>query len=755
MNIRAIIMAGGEGSRLRPMTMHLPKPLVPLLGKPVMGYTLELAKRHGIKDVGVTLWYQPKKIRAAFGRGEKEGLRIQYFEETAPMGTAGSVKLAKDKLKQTFFVLSGDGLTDCDLTKAMAYHKEKRALATLVLKRVKIPLPYGVVMTNDEGQIIRFVEKPDWSGVYSNLVNTGIYILEPDVLDFIPDRGRPDFGKDVFPLLLKNKAALYGYEMDGYWCDVGNARAYLQAQDDLLHGRVRGNFASGVHPEAVIGDDVHLQGHFYIGKGAVIEKGAVICNAVIGDYSTVKTGAVVENSCLWKHTAVGVKARIDSSIMCDRAIVRSEATLEAGCVLGHGASVGAHAHLLSEVKVWPGLRIPAGAVLTESRFREEGDGCAWEKDGAVCRWAGSACRLAMAFARALRPKRVITGHYHAQALQAVATGALGTAGIFVMQGGWMTESMLRQAVITLRADGGILAIENKLIFVDGNGRLIGNGIRRNMDALLLTEDIQPDRPAGGTIQTFDGVKEIYLSAALPEADTKGMFSPVCICCEDSKLLSLAMEGLERQQVRNVRGVLGTQAKLEDNETGFVLTDGGREWSCFTKEGIMEKVQLNLLHLMHMEMQFGKVYDLPDMPRAAGEMIKLVPQDNSRACCRQETLYSDGIAAIWNLCEQMKKGPLQEQLKGLPAVHMAYRDVDCKEGDKSRILYELCRHTAIPYTLSRGMQVKDQRGYATIVPDQNRPAVRIFGEAASMETANELCDFYDRAIRLALQKKADL
>lgn len=752
MDIRAIIMAGGEGSRLRPLTMHLPKPLVPLLGKPVMGYTLELAKRHGIKDVGVTLWYQPKKIRAAFGRGEKEGVRIQYFEETAPMGTAGSIRLALDKLKKTFFVLSGDGLTDCDLTKAMAYHKEKKALATLVLKRVKIPLPYGVVMTREDGRIIRFVEKPDWSGVYSNLVNTGIYILEPEVMDFIPAHGKPDFGKDIFPALLKENEALYGYEMDDYWCDVGNARAYLQAQKDLLEGRVKADIASGIHPEANVGEHVHLQGNFYIGKGAVIEEGAFIRNAVIGDYSTVKAGAVVENSCLWNHAAVGVKARINESILCDRAAVRSESILEAGCVLGQGASVGAHAHLLSEVKVWPAVRVPTGAVCTESLFRQEGDGCMWETDGAVCRWAGSACRLAMAFARAVQPKRIITGNFHAPALQAVVAGTLGTAGITVMQGGWMTQSMLMEAVTALKADGGILAAENKLIFVDKDGRLIGSPVRRNMDALLLTDDIQPDTGKSGVIQPLDGVKEIYLSAVLPEGEGKALFSPVCICSEDEQLLRMALEGLKRLQVRNVRGVLGSRSDPGTEETCFVLAADGREWACFTADGAIEKTQLNLLRLMNMEKQYGTIYDLPDVPRAAADRLQLQQPDNSRACFRQERQYQDGAAAIFSLCAMMKNGPLKEQLKELPDVHMACRDVDCPEGEKSRILYELCRNTALPYTLSRGMQVKDKRGYATIVPDQNRPAVHIFSEAASMETANELCDFYDHAIRLALQGK---
>ena len=226
MSLQAIIMAGGEGIRLRPLTVH-------------MGYAIKLLKAHGITDVGVTLWYQPQKIRRAFHKGERYGVRLKYFEEKEPVGTAGSVKLAQKQLTDTFFVLSGDGLTDCDLTEAMRFHKEKKALATLVLKRVSVPLPYGVVLTDGDSRVTRFIEKPDWKRVFSDLVNTGVYILEPDIFDYIPDTGTPDFGKDIFPALLSGGLPVYGYVTDDYWCDIGDVRAYLGAHVDAMEGRVR------------------------------------------------------------------------------------------------------------------------------------------------------------------------------------------------------------------------------------------------------------------------------------------------------------------------------------------------------------------------------------------------------------------------------------------------------------------------------------------------------------------------------------
>ena len=291
-------MAGGEGVRLRPLTVHRPKPLVPLLGEPVMGYAIQLLKKHGVGDIGVTLWYQPQKIRRFFGRGEQRGVQLRYYEEREPLGTAGSVKMAKKQLKDTFFVLSGDGLTDCDLTDALRFHREKKALATLVLKRVNVPLPYGVVLTDGDSRITRFIEKPSWSRVFSDLVNTGIYILEPEIFDYIPDEGTPDFGKDIFPALLSGGLPLYGYETEGYWCDVGNQKAYLEAQMDLLSGKVKLEHSSGVHETAQISPSARIEGSCLIGANAVIGPGAVIKNAVIGDQCRVESGAVIENACL-------------------------------------------------------------------------------------------------------------------------------------------------------------------------------------------------------------------------------------------------------------------------------------------------------------------------------------------------------------------------------------------------------------------------------------------------------------------------
>jgi mannose-1-phosphate guanylyltransferase/phosphomannomutase len=208
--MKAIIMAGGEGSRLRPLTCTIPKPLVPILNRPVMEYAIELLKRNQIKEIGVTLQYLPQEIENWFGDGREWNISLTYFTETNPLGTAGSVKNAESFLDDTFIVISGDALTDFDLQKAIDFHKKKKALVTLILTSVNNPLEYGVVLTHKDGSIDRFLEKPGWGEVFSDQVNTGIYIIEPDVLEYIPSDKPYDFSKDLFPALLHKDLPLFG-----------------------------------------------------------------------------------------------------------------------------------------------------------------------------------------------------------------------------------------------------------------------------------------------------------------------------------------------------------------------------------------------------------------------------------------------------------------------------------------------------------------------------------------------------------------
>lgn len=240
--MKAVIMAGGRGTRLRPLTRRLPKPMLQLLDRPTMEYIIELLATHQFRDITVTVCYMADAIRQYFGDGSEWGVKIQYQEEPMPLGTAGGVKFMAPQLADTFIVLSGDGLTDFNLTEAVRVHRSTGAIATLLLTKVHCPIGYGVVDIGEDGHVRRFIEKPkSWVEGETYYINTGIYILEPEILDYIPADQPFDFGRELFPLLLQLGLPVFGYEPDGYWSDVGTLHQYYQSQIDMINGLVRVN----------------------------------------------------------------------------------------------------------------------------------------------------------------------------------------------------------------------------------------------------------------------------------------------------------------------------------------------------------------------------------------------------------------------------------------------------------------------------------------------------------------------------------
>ena len=359
--MKAVIMAGGEGTRLRPLTCSRPKPMVPVANKPVMEHIIELLKQHGIRDVAVTLQYMPDLIREYFGDGKSFGLKMRYYVEGKPLGTAGSVKNAENFLDDTFLVISGDALTDIDLTSAIAFHKDKGAIVTLVLKRVDIPLEYGVVVTDKEGRIIRFIEKPSWGEVFSDTVNTGIYILSPDILSLIKSNAAFDFSKDLFPLLLEQNKPMYGYITDDYWCDIGDIGAYIQAHDDIMNGRVQVNIPGKMHSRGiwigegtVIDQGVVLTAPSIIGSNCHIREGSTIgAFSVIGDKNIISEQCGLKRSVVWKNCTINTDVQLRGSIICDHVHLKQGVSAYELSVVGEYSIVGERAIIKPGVKIWP------------------------------------------------------------------------------------------------------------------------------------------------------------------------------------------------------------------------------------------------------------------------------------------------------------------------------------------------------------------------------------------------------------------
>lgn len=390
--MRAVVMAGGEGTRLRPLTSNQPKPMVPLCNKPCMEYTIELLRRHDVDDVVVTLAFLPKLIRSYFDDGSDLGVGITYSIEEAPMGTAGSVKLAEPNLTDTFLVISGDALTDFDLTGLVRSHKEKGALVTIALKRVPNPLEFGVVVIDDAGRIRRFLEKPTWGQVFSDLVNTGVYVLEPEVFDHMPADQSYDFSQDLFPKLLSMGAPLYGCVADGYWQDIGSLPQYLTANRDLLDGKVAADLTGlRLENDIWIGEDVSLEtlesvrGPVFLGNHARVDRDAhLLPYTVLGNNVVVRGFGELGNCVVGANTYIGSTAVLRGTIVGKGVDIKAGVTLSDGSAIGDECRLGEQAFIGPDVKVYPFKTVDAGANVQSSIIWESrGTSQLFGKEGVV------------------------------------------------------------------------------------------------------------------------------------------------------------------------------------------------------------------------------------------------------------------------------------------------------------------------------------------------------------------------------------
>jgi mannose-1-phosphate guanylyltransferase/phosphomannomutase len=376
--MKAVVMAGGEGTRLRPLTSNQPKPMVPIVGKPCMEHILELLRQHGLSEVIVTVAFLPQAIRGYFGDGESLGMQVGYSVEESPLGTAGSVRLAADQLDETFLVISGDALCDIDLTALIEFHKEKGAAVTIGLKSVDNPLEFGIVVTDEDGRVERFLEKPSWGQVFSDTINTGIYVLEPEVLKHVPTDRPYDFSKELFPLLLEMGRPIYGHVCTGYWQDIGNLDQFRQANFDALDEKVRltipgirlrGNIWIG---ESVELDELErIEGPSFIGNYCRVAADATVgAYSVLGPSVTLRERARTARSVIDGSTHIGRAALVEGAIVGRSCDLRSHVRVHEGVAIGDEVTIGAESVISAGVRIYPFKEVESGAQIYESLIWE-------------------------------------------------------------------------------------------------------------------------------------------------------------------------------------------------------------------------------------------------------------------------------------------------------------------------------------------------------------------------------------------------
>lgn len=372
--MQVVLMAGGSGTRLRPLTCDLPKPMVTIINIPIIGHIVNLLKSHNLTELTVTLYYLPDIIQNYLKDGSDFGVDINYaIEKEIPLGTAGCVKNIQDWLKDTFLVISSDSLTDFDLQKAIEFHHDSHSVATIILKRVPNPLEYGIVITEEDGKILRFLEKPGPGEVFSDTINTGIYILDPMVLNLLPSGVEKDFSKDLFPELLRKKFPMYGYIAEGYWCDIGDLKTYKQAHSDALNRKIKLEIPyeekheriwigeGSVVESSVLEAPLIIGNNCYIGAGVRIKK-----NTVLGDNVVVCEKASLKQPIIGNNVYIDQKVSLIGCIIGKNVTIRREAQVLEGAVIGDECFIGEKTTIKPNVRVWPNKNIEAGEIITES-----------------------------------------------------------------------------------------------------------------------------------------------------------------------------------------------------------------------------------------------------------------------------------------------------------------------------------------------------------------------------------------------------
>jgi len=770
----SVIMAGGQGERLRPLTCTLPKPMALIGGQPILSHCLRHLKKHGISEAAVTLGYLPNVVMDAYG-DDFEGVSIRYYTESRPMGTAGGVKLCTDFLDDTFIVLSGDGITDIDLKSVYDFHKEKGALATMVLTRVSNPTEYGLVHTDDDGRVVSFSEKPAWKKVDGNTANTGVYILEPEILDFIPDGEAYDFGKQLFPNLVKNDYPVYGYVADAYWCDVGNLDAYLCANFDVMSGCLS-TYAAPDNgtirmPGAIVDERCHIEGPVFIGRGAHIMKNTFIgAGTVIGDGAIVMEGASIKRSVIYPHAEIHKNAQLRGCVICPHAEIHENASVFEGSVIGEKTIIGENAVVDAGAKIWPGKTISEGRRISQSivwgqKARDDFSGlsiriktpqdavsaaqaCAWKMNAPVCLLARSASAVAANQARAF------------------ASGLI-SEGVHVFDMGEATLPVLLCALQNTFSDAGYFVTGDSVTPIDSNALPLSENVKRAIGACLSRQDA----PLPYTLYTsrlenagrFDLVymKHLETAAVSPLRRLRA-----AVHANREQLLYYAETALKRLNYACRAEWEEELMTLDEDEIGVFLSDDGRKaaFSCIDRR-LTDAENEMLLTWALFERGEKTVYAPPVATHALDEIAKAMDgqieyfrderdlyERLSKTSPVQFAARTDGIYAFLLVMDVLsdKNMLLSELIRQFPVVFRVKVDLPLPDEKRAALLGSIRKYTPEGSEREEGFY-KNANGYTWIEPDEKRPVLSVVSEARDMETAQEICDVFSNLILHSMEE----
>lgn len=770
--MKAVILAGGKGERLRPLTSHIPKPMVPILNKPLLEYTIEWLKGHGITEIYMTVNYLGEVIKEHFQCGKEFGVCITYIEETSPLGTAGGVKLAEPYLDETFLVISGDALTDFNALEARDFHQHHGQLCTIVTKAVEMPLDYGLIIGDSfSKQIQEIIEKPDWNEVCTNLVNTGIYLFEPDIFRYMKEDRATDFSRDIFPALLKEKQFMYYYETSDYWSDIGSHEQYRMAQFDLLRNKVKlpvqaKQVKTGIwlEEEVVISKDAKLVPPVYIGKNSFIgDRCEIRGYSIIGTNSYLYQGSYVEQSILWRDQTIMENCHITGAIIGRKGIIEKNTIIFDGAVIGDEVHVKKEARIGENVYIWPNKKIPP--------FSYEMDHVKWEVmrkehlfsqrgvEGVTnkCFTPEFTTKLALAFGSSIPQHAFIlighNGHPYAKVLSELMNQTLISIGMQTMCcHEALSTPIFRYACRKEHVSYGVFIQSNRqgqescIEFYTGKGIPIHTKIEREIEKSLQFLNF---RHVQSEHVGFEWKKKSVLNdyfhtlmesftmpkhsnfhfAILNETSVKEHFSALqkSLPCRFS---DITLPVTEEQFSSFIR-----KNKLDG---GFWFEPYGEKVTIFDQFGQKldeSRIEGLLLYLASQSPYQEQIFITPVHDRK--KELRAI----SSSFSLQYDAYFFFISLLYSLFNQ--KDDLLGIQKMYPTQHMVYEEVSChwfKRGKIMRKLIEDCG--GVVDTFRNGVKIEhDQNSWTVIVPHLEKPLITIFTKASTHQIAKEKTSFY--------------
>ena len=765
--MKAVIMAGGEGTRLRPLTCIYPKPMANLGGLPLMAHILNLLSAHGFSEAAVTLLYMPEKIREHFG-DESSGVRLRYFEETTPLGTAGSVKNCEAFLDEDFLVISGDSLCDIDLSEAIRFHREHDADATIVLYSVDNPLEYGVTLVNEAGEVTGFIEKPSWSNAFSDTVNTGIYIFKRECLSLIPP-GQPfDFARDLFPMMLRTKKRLYGYVSGGYWNDVGNSSAYLASTIDLLDGKVACRIPypqvfTGVYSGTELPGDVRVTAPCIIGRDVRLLSGAAVGPYVfVGDGASFGPHSTVKRSVILPDAQIGTGCQIRGAIVCERAVLKERVSLYEGSVVGSQTFIGAGSEIMPHVKLWPQKQVRENTCVRENIVWGAGYTGLFDEDGVTGDFGLEltpeyAARLGAAVAYVKKGAILVAyeGGGAAALLAESLCSGIRSAGRECCLSSELPVTLLRfaaqrfgfEAGLHIQSDNG----KGVIRLFGGDGFPLCREDERKIEATFQREDYR--RATAENIlplRRLDGVGLLYrrevgdacgrIAASVAFAKSDFLSS---LLCEAARLAGCDIKD------RPGDGALCFDADPVSGSLAVWDEDGGYHPP--------EQVQALIAKTLADEgspvyLPFEAPLIIENSAPAQRRAVRVLPDDNIgregyRLC---PALFDPGFGMAQLLRACQNREPLARQFGTLPAFGVVTTELEAN-ANKGAVMRQLSGEGQ-NREYKKGVRLKMKTGNVLIVPMRQKQGFFIRAEAQDMEAAEELCADISRRIHLYEKEK---